>query len=111
MAAGSTEMVWGNKKAAADNDTAPVRGSRLCIHDKKDRTRGKPPLKELFRLPYSCIPGMVCVLRAEKKMPVIIRHLFLHFHINGMAGSRVLGRQHFYSFFRSGLGILHDRFC
>ncbi|MFT3655102.1 hypothetical protein DALLNEIH_01522 [Bacillus sp. B01(2024)] len=76
------DMVWGNNKAAADNDTAPARGSRLCTHDQKDRTRGKPPLKELFRLPYSCMPGMVCVLRAEKKTPVIIRHLFLHFYIN-----------------------------
>lgn len=48
MAADSTEMVWGNKKAAADNDMAPVHGSRLCIHDRKDRTREKPPLKILI---------------------------------------------------------------
>lgn len=39
------DMVWGNNKAAADNDMAPVRGSRLCIHDRKDRTRGKPPFQ------------------------------------------------------------------
>ena len=47
MAADSTEMVWGNKKAVADNDMAPVLGSRLCIHDRKDRTRGKPPLSNI----------------------------------------------------------------
>ncbi len=43
MAADSTEMVWGNKKAGADNDMAPVLGSRLCIHDRKDRTRENLP--------------------------------------------------------------------
>ncbi|OIK22620.1 hypothetical protein BKP66_03325 [Bacillus amyloliquefaciens] len=48
MAADSTEMVWENKKADADNDMAPVLGSRLCIHDRKDRTREKPPLKILI---------------------------------------------------------------
>ncbi len=41
------DMVWGNNKAAADNDMAPVRGSQLCIHDRKDRTRGKPPFQML----------------------------------------------------------------
>lgn len=41
------DMVWGNNKAAADNDMAPVRGSRLCLHDRKDRTRGKPPFQML----------------------------------------------------------------
>ncbi len=41
------DMVWGNNKAAADNDMAPVRGSRLCLHGRKDRTRGKPPFQML----------------------------------------------------------------
>ncbi|PAE77902.1 hypothetical protein CHH82_01730, partial [Bacillus velezensis] len=68
--------------AAADNDMAPVRGSRLCIHDRKDRTRGKPPFQMLvpFTLFLYARYG-VCTM-GKKKTPVIIRHLFLHFHIN-----------------------------
>ncbi len=72
------DMVWGNNKAAADNDMAPVRGSRLCIH-RKDRTRGKPPFQMLvpFTLFLYARYG-VCTM-GKKKTPVIIRHLFYTF--------------------------------
>jgi hypothetical protein len=56
------------------------------------------------------MPGIVYVHQAKKDAGYHPAS-FLHLHVNYMAGSRVLGRQHFYCFFRSGLGILHDRFC
>lgn len=79
MAADSTEMVWGNKKAGADNDMEPVHGSRLCIHDRKDRTRGKPPLSNIDSVYHIPVCPVWCTYIRQKKMPVIIRHLFYTF--------------------------------
>ncbi len=81
-AADSMDMVLGNNKAAADNDMAPVRGSRLCIHDRKDRTRGKPPFQMLVPFTLFLYARYGVRTTGKKKTPVIIRHLFLHFHIN-----------------------------
>ncbi len=61
------DTVWGNNKAAADNDMAPVRGSRLCIHDRKDRTRGKPPFQMFGSVYLIPVCPVWCTYNGQKK--------------------------------------------
>ncbi len=63
-----------------------------------------------FRLPYSCMPGMVYVQRA-KKTPVIIRHLFTLSHQLNVRQSGA-GTATFSLFLPPRpVHALHDRFC
>lgn len=72
------DTVWGNNKAAADNDMAPVRGSRLCIHDRKDRTRGKPPFQMFGSVYLIPVCPVWCTYNGQKKRRRLSSGIFFY---------------------------------